>query len=119
MAHQAIGEDPEAAVKAGLPVRPILIFAYTVCGLCAGIVGFISAAQQGSAQPTFGAEMEFAAIAAAVLEGTILFGGQGGVLGTLLGALLIKTLQNGLNIMDADPSIYPLVRYNIVGIVPI
>jgi ribose transport system permease protein len=105
----AVGEDPEAALKAGLPVRPILIFVYMVCGLCAGIVGFISATQQGSAQPTFGVEMEFAAIAAAVLGGTSLFGGRGGVFGTLLGALLIKTLQNGLNIMDADPYVYPLV----------
>jgi len=105
----AIGEDPGAAMKAGLPVQPLLLFVYTACGLCAGIVGFISVAQQGTAQPTFGVEMEFAAIAAAVLGGTSLFGGRGGVLGTLLGALLIKTLQNGLNIVDADPYIYPLV----------
>ena len=105
----AIGEDPEAAAKAGLPVRRLLIFVYVVCGACAGIVGFISVAQQGTAQPTFGEEMEFAAIAAAVLGGISLFGGRGGVLGTLRGALLIKTLQNGLNIMDADPYVYPLV----------
>lgn len=110
----ALGQDQATAMKAGLHIRPLLISVYTVCGLCAGMVGFTSVSQQGSAQPTFGEGIEFAAIAAAVLGGTSLFGGQGGVIGTLLGALLIKTIQNGLNIVDADPYVYPLVTGGVI-----
>ncbi len=105
----AIGQDENAAMKAGIRVRPILVFVYVVCGACAAIAGLVSATQQSSAQPTFAEGMEFAAIAAAVLGGTSLFGGRGGILGAVFGALLIKTLHNGLNIVNANPFVYPLV----------
>lgn len=106
----AVGQDREAARKAGVPVRRITAAVYILCGLCAAIAGLVSVAQLGAVSPTFGLGREFGAIAAAVLGGTSLFGGRGAVLpGTLLGALLIQMIDNGLNIADADPYSYPLV----------
>jgi ribose transport system permease protein len=65
--------------------------------------------------PTFGNQREFAAIAAAVLGGTSLFGGRGSVFpGTIIGALLIQTVESGLVIVNADPYLYPLVLAAII-----
>jgi len=70
--------------------------------------------QVGSISPNFALQKEFAAIAAAVLGGTSLFGGRGGVLGTVFGAILIQTVENGLVIVNADPYIYPMVIASII-----
>lgn len=106
----AVGNDREAAQKAGINVTRILLFVYVACGLCATIGGLVSVAQLGAVSPTFGSNREFAAIAAAVLGGTSLFGGRGRVFpGTVLGAVLIQTVENGLVIINADPYLYPLV----------
>jgi ribose transport system permease protein len=111
----AVGNDREAARKAGLNVERILLFVYVVCGLCAAIGGLVSVAQLGAVSPTFGNNREFAAIAAAVLGGTSLFGGRGRVFpGTVLGAVLIQTVENGLVIINADPYLYPLVLSTII-----
>ena len=67
----------------------------------------MSITQIGAVGPSYAAEIEFAAIAAAVLGGVSLFGGRGGVVGTVFGAILIKTVQNGLNVVNADPYVYP------------
>jgi ribose transport system permease protein len=66
--------------------------------------------------PKYGDQIEFSAIAAAVLGGVSLFGGRGSVVGTVFGAILIRTVQNGLNIINADPYIYPLVTAAIIFI---
>ena len=72
--------------------------------------GIVSVAQLGAVSPTFGYQREFAAIAAAVLGGTSLFGGRGNVLpGTIMGAVLIQTVENGLVIINANPYVYPVV----------
>jgi ribose transport system permease protein len=111
----AIGADPVAARKAGIRVRPILMLVYILCGLCAAVAGVIALTQTGAVSPTFGHQKEFAAIAAAVLGGTSLFGGRGSILpGTLLGAVLIQTVENGLVIINADPYLYPLVTSVII-----
>lgn len=110
----AVGGDPEAARKAGLPVRRIVFVCFVIAGLCAGIGGFVSITQIGAVGPKYGDQIEFAAIAAAVLGGVSLFGGRGSVSGTVFGAILIKTVQNGLNIINADPYIYPLVTASII-----
>lgn len=110
----AVGEDREAARKAGLPVNLIVLTCFALNGLCAGIGGFVSITQIGAIGPKYGDQIEFAAIAAAVLGGVSLFGGRGGVLGTVFGAILIKTTQNGLNIINADPYVYPLVTASII-----
>ena len=110
----AVGGDPEAARKAGLPVKRIVFLCFVIAGLCVGIGGFVSITQIGAVGPKYGDQVEFSAIAAAVLGGVSLFGGRGSVLGTVFGAILIKTVQNGLNIINADPYIYPLVTAAII-----
>jgi ribose transport system permease protein len=110
----AVGIDPSAATKAGLKVRNILIGVYCVCGVLAGVGGFVSITQVGAVGPSFALEREFSAIAAAVLGGTSLFGGRGGVGGTIFGAVLIQTITNGLVIINANPYIYPLVTAVII-----
>lgn len=111
----AMGNDADAARKAGIRTNRIQFAVYVISGFCAALGGLVSIAQLGAVSPTFGNQREFAAIAAAVLGGTSLFGGRGAVLpGTLLGALLIQTIENGLVIANADPYLYPLVMSAII-----
>jgi ribose transport system permease protein len=92
-----------------------LFFVYVVCGACAAVSGLIALTQIGAVSPSFGEEREFAAIAAAVLGGTSLYGGRGSVLpGTLFGAILFQTVENGLVIINADPYLYPLILSGII-----
>jgi ribose transport system permease protein len=110
----AVGEDREAAAKAGLPVKWIVFSTFVIAAVLAGTGGFVSITQIGAITASYGLQVEFSAIAAAVLGGTSLFGGRGGVKGTLFGALLIQTAANGLVIVNADPYIYPLVTAVII-----
>ncbi len=112
----AVGADPEAASKAGINVRRVLFSVYVISGICAAIAGLVSGSQVGTVSPTFAVQKEFAAVAAAVLGGTSLFGGRGGVLGTVFGAILIQTVENGLVIINADPYIYPVIIAGIIFI---
>lgn len=111
----AIGCDIDAARTAGIRVDLILFSVYVLCGVCAAISGLIALSQTGAVSPGFGQQKEFAVIAAAVLGGTSLFGGRGNVLpGTLFGAVLFQTVENGLVIIDADPYIYPIILGGVV-----
>ena len=105
----AIGADPDAARKAGIPVKRTVFAVYVICGLCAGIGGYVSASQVAVISATFGLQKEFPVIAAAVLGGTSLFGGRGSVLGSVFGAILIQTVQNGLVLINANPYVYPII----------
>jgi ribose transport system permease protein len=110
----AIGSDLNGAIKAGLPVRRVTFTVYVLCGLLAAVGGFVSFSQTAAASSTFGLQKEFAVVAAVVLGGTSLFGGRGGVLGSLFGAVLIQTVQNGLVLMNANPYAYPIVVSGII-----
>lgn len=111
----AVGQDLAAARKAGIDTRFILSAVYVLCGGTAAIGGILSLAQLAAVAPTFGNSKEFSAIAAAVLGGTSLFGGRGQVFpGTVLGALLIQSVENGLLMLNADPYLYPLVTSTII-----
>lgn len=111
----AVGYSPDQARKAGLPVASIVLLAYVLSGVLAALGGLLSVAQLGAVSPTFGNGREFAAIAAAVLGGTSLFGGRGNVVpGTLLGALLIQTVETGLVMLNADPYLYPIVMASVI-----
>lgn len=112
----AIGGDREGARKVGINVEKVTFTVYCLCGAFAAIGGFISLSQAAAAPSTFGEHKEFLVIAAAVLGGTSLFGGHGGLLGPVFGAILIQTVQNGLVMIDADPYIYPLITAAIIFI---
>jgi len=111
----AVGDHPAAARRAGIRTGAVIAIAYIVCGFCAALSGLVSLIQTGAVSPSFGEGKEFMAIAAAVLGGTSLFGGRGGVLpGTVLGAVLIQTIENGLVIINADPYLYPMITSGII-----
>jgi ribose transport system permease protein len=111
----ALGNSAENARKAGVRADRILFAVYVISGFCAALGGVISLAQLGAVSPKFGLDYEFKAIAAAVLGGTSLFGGRGRVFpGTVLGAVLIQSVENGLNILNADPYLYPLITSAII-----
>lgn len=112
----AIGADRDGARKAGIPVRRVIFATYVLCGALAGLGGFISFSQVAAASSGFGLQKEFPVIAAAVLGGTSLFGGRGSVLGSVFGAILIQTVQNGLVLLNANPYLYPLVISAIIFI---
>jgi ribose transport system permease protein len=96
----AIGSNEEAAVLSGINVRKWKIIIYTLSGAFMGIAGVVLAARLNSAQPAIGVGYELQAIAAVVIGGTSLQGGKGSIVGTLIGALIVGTVTNGLRIMS-------------------
>ncbi|MDO5735839.1 MAG: ABC transporter permease [Propionibacteriaceae bacterium] len=98
----AIGGNPEAARLSGLPVKKVLVIVYALSGLFAGLAGLVLAGRLSSAQPTAGSGYELDAIAAVVIGGASLAGGVGGAFGTLIGALLLAVIRNGLNILNVS-----------------
>lgn len=98
----AVGGNREAARFSGIDISKIEIGVYTICGILAGLAGMILSSRMLSAQPTSGDGAEMDAIAAAVLGGTSLSGGAGSIAGTVIGALFIGVLNNGLNIIGVS-----------------
>ncbi len=98
----AVGGNIEAARLSGIPIRRILVAVYALTGALAGLAGVILASKLGSGDPKSGFMYELDAIAAVVLGGTSLMGGRGTVAGTLVGALIIGVLNNGLSLMHVD-----------------
>lgn len=96
----AIGSNEEATRLSGVNVDVWKTAVYTVCGLFSGLAGVMMAARLNSAQPALGSGYELDAIAAAVIGGTSLSGGEGTILGTIIGAFIISTLTNGLRILS-------------------
>jgi ribose transport system permease protein len=98
----AVGGNREAARLSGVPVNRVICFAYVVSGLLAGLGGVVMASQLKSGSPTYGAMYELYVIAAVVVGGTSLRGGEGSMLGTLVGAFIIAVIQNGLNLTNVE-----------------
>ncbi len=96
----AIGSNEEATRLSGVNVDRWKILVYTVSGLLAGLGGVVMSARVNSAQPSLGQGYELDAIAAVVIGGTSLSGGEGSIVGTIIGAFVISVLTNGLRIMS-------------------
>lgn len=98
----AAGGNPHAARVSGINVKRVRMMVYVISGALAGLAGMILAARTGSALPQAGIAYELDAIAAVVIGGTSLSGGVGRVTGTLIGALLISVVNNGLDLMGVE-----------------
>jgi ribose transport system permease protein len=98
----AVGGNREAARLSGVPVQRVLMFAYLACGALAGLGGVIMASQLKSGSPTYGQMYELYVIAAVVVGGTSLSGGEGNMFGTLIGAFTIAVIQNGMNLCGIE-----------------
>ena len=98
----AVGGNREAARLSGVPVNRVLMFAYIGSALLAGLGGVIMASQLKSGSPTYGNMYELYVIAAVVVGGTSLNGGEGKMFGTLTGAFTIAVIQNGMNLTNVE-----------------
>lgn len=99
----AIGGNREAARLSGIPVNIYRTIVFGICSFTAGISGIILASRVNSGQPTSGVGWELDVIAAVIIGGTSLFGGIGGIIGTVIGSLFLGVLRNGLNLLNVSP----------------
>lgn len=98
----AIGSNLEAARLSGIPVKRYLLFVYIILGLLTGLAGMIAVSRLSIAEPNFGATLALDVIAATVIGGTSLFGGQGTIVGTLIGVFLIGIIRDGSVLLDIN-----------------
>jgi ribose transport system permease protein len=98
----AVGGNPEAARRTGIPVNKVLISVYVLSGLMAGVAGIITAGRLDAGSPTFGELAELDSIAAVVIGGASFLGGRGNVMNALVGALMIGVIRNGMNLLAVD-----------------
>jgi ribose transport system permease protein len=98
----AIGGSPAAARLSGMPVNRYLVTVYALSGLLAAFAGLVVIARVNAADPGTGEELLLAAIAAVCLGGTSLFGGQGGIGGTIVGSIILALVINGMNLLNVS-----------------
>ena len=106
----AIGGNAQASRLAGLPVSSLRMTVYVLSGLSAALGGVFMASQLGAAAPQAALGMELSVIAAVILGGTSLSGGKGSIWGTLLGVLIMGTLNNGLALMSVPSEMQDVAR---------
>jgi ribose/xylose/arabinose/galactoside ABC-type transport system permease subunit len=99
----AVGGNRRATFFAGVNTRRVIVLTYVLNGLLVGLAGFVLASRLGAGVPNSGIQYELDVIAAVVVGGTSLTGGQGSVVGTFWGAVFIGVLNNGLNLFGVDP----------------
>jgi ribose transport system permease protein len=109
-----IGTNPRAAAVAGLPVKRILVATYVLCSGLAALGAIMMTARTGSGEPNLGGSLSLQAIAGAVVGGTSLAGGRGGVGTAVLGALFVTILSNGMNLTRIDGYVQMVVLGAIV-----
>lgn len=114
----AVGGNEEAARLSGIDVDRVKISVYALSGLLSSLAGFILVARIGAAEPIGGTGFELQAIGAAVIGGASLFGGKGNPLGSLVGALTLGTMQNGLTLLNV-PSFWQYVATGAVVILAV
>jgi ribose/xylose/arabinose/galactoside ABC-type transport system permease subunit len=107
----ALGNGEEVASRLGVRVRGVTFWAFTLSGLFAALCGLVAMCQVGSLNPGIGSGMEFTAVAAVIIGGISLFGGEGSIIpGVILGACTLAIVENGLNLLSASSYAYPFVR---------
>lgn len=111
---RAIGDNPKAALYAGLPILRTQVVVYTLVGLLAGLAGVLYAAENHQGNPNAGVAYELDAIAAVVIGGTRLSGGQGTIIGTLIGTLIMGVLTNLLRLKNVDSNVEMMVKAVII-----
>ncbi|MBN3856863.1 ribose ABC transporter permease [Paraburkholderia sp. Ac-20340] len=110
----ATGGNAESAKLSGVKVDRIQLWVYTISGVMSALAGVVLTSRLNSAQPTAGTGYELDAIAAVVLGGTSLTGGRGWIFGTLVGALLIGVLNNGLNLLDVSSFYQQVIKGGVI-----
>lgn len=110
----AIGGNEEATRLSGVSVSRYKLWVYALSGLTAAVAGIVQAARVTSGQPGVGVGFELDAIAAVVMGGTSIAGGRGAIVGTLVGALLLGVLNNGLNMIGVSPYMQLIIKGGIV-----
>lgn len=113
-----VGGDREAARLNGLPVNRIVVLAYALSGLCAGVAAIFLTARTGVGDPRIGVALTLQSVTPVVVGGTILAGGRGGVLGTFLGVLLVTMLNNLLNFLSVS-SYYQWIIQGLIIVVAV
>jgi ribose transport system permease protein len=109
----AVGGNPDAARRAGIPVARVLITVYVLCGLAAGFGGLLTAGLTNAGSPNYGELAELDAIAAVIIGGAAFAGGRGHVGNALVGALTIGVIRNALNLHNVDA----FVQLVVIGVV--
>lgn len=105
----ALGSNKDVAYYSGIRMEKILIIAYTFCGIMAGIAGLIMTARMNAAQAGMGSVFVLQGIASVVMGGTSLKGGVGGVQGTVIGALILTLIVNGMNLLGISSLLQSVV----------
>ncbi len=114
----AIGGNPKAARFAGINTKRIVLMIYALCGACSALAGLVLTSRNTSMQPAVGIGSEMDAIAAVVLGGTSMLGGQGAIAGTIIGAFIIGIINNGLNLLGMD-SYYQYIAKGVVILIAV
>lgn len=106
----ATGDNAEAAKLSGISVNRVKILAFVISGILAALAGFIVTARLSTAEPTAGTGLELEAIAAVIIGGTSLAGGRGDLIGTIVGALILGVIDNGMNLLNVSPFLQSVVK---------
>jgi ribose transport system permease protein len=114
----AVGGNPEAARLSGIPVERVRAAAFVISGACASIAGVLAASRTSSAQPDLGIGLELSAIAAAVVGGTSITGGEGAIWRAVLGVLILAMIGNGFNLLGIN-TIYQQIVQGVLIVVAV
>lgn len=110
----AVGDNKQAAWLSGVPVKSVLMFTYVCSGMLAGLGGVIMASDYQSGSSKYGETFELYVIAAVVIGGTSLSGGRGSIIGTLVGALIIQVIRNGMNLTGVDSNVQDVILGSVI-----
>ena len=104
-----LGANREAALYSGINTQATLILVYVVCGITAALAGMLQTGRLDAAEAGMGESFQMLAIASVVMGGTSLLGGEGGILGTVIGTLILTLVVNGMNLLDVPSLAQPMV----------